>query len=777
MGITNVGSRFLESDVYKRRPIETARSASDSRRDSELPEIRGFPNRERAIKEKEKKALKTVLDAHADAAKENEVKAEGQLSTEKAEEGPSLGQTRSNQRSNSQVMRRPRELTSPTSKVVAKEKASLVPKLPKSEIKTPTKPTASIPERNEEDEAGGEEEKVPDSKGDVPTKKSVKRTRETIGNMDAKLTESVRRKIHMAYQNISDLEVWKKKHRLPPETKVYIVMGGYPDLKNALDSRGWVENPDSNSVCFDLKWTLMSRDIEYDSLNDSQVVNHFEKNTAITTKVGLAKNLRNLIWFNNVDIDTFYPRCFDLADVYDHQDFLEEFKAVKAEALLKNFMIKWEQEQGRAALAKDENFLMQTRVALDVCGRRVKDLDEIIDDPRECECTLVSADEWRILSMDEVDAETLAKRRHEAWYKKLTKKFNGPKKKKKKSKKKKEKKNQEQPEEDEAKAEPEEEGEEEEPVEEKKEEDSLLELSKSVRETLEALKNKFPQYTINGTRNIWIAKPAALSRGRGIAMFGNLTELLDHVKGKESQWVAQKYIENPLIIRGRKFDIRQWVLVRDWNPLEVWFYAECYVRFGAEQYDPTKFGNKFAHLTNNSIVKYSEHFDTSEIEGNMWTCAEFAAFLKEMTGRDVFEEEIQPRMKQIVVWSLECVQDMVESRRNTVELYGYDFMVDDDLKPWLIEINSSPAMDYSTTVTERLVKLVMEDTAKVIVDYASARKKERRKIDTGLFEMIHRGSEVTEQVKTVGLDLFCEGKALTKKKGLVKPTNVELKLK
>lgn len=53
-------------------------------------------------------------------------------------------------------------------------------------------------------------------------------------------------------------------------------------------------------------------------------------------------------------------------------------------------------------------------------------------------------------------------------------------------------------------------------------------------------------------------------------------------------------------------------------------------------------------------------------------------------------------MKQIVTWSLESVQDMIENKKNSVELYGYDFMIDEELNVWLIEINSSPAMDYST---------------------------------------------------------------------------------
>lgn len=61
-------------------------------------------------------------------------------------------------------------------------------------------------------------------------------------------------------------------------------------------------------------------------------------------------------------------------------------------------------------------------------------------------------------------------------------------------------------------------------------------------------------------------------------------------------------------------------------------------------------------------------------------------------------------------------------------------MLDNECNPWLLEVNSSPTMEFSTPITEILCKKVMEDTIKVIVDYHYAKKKS--KIDTGDWELI-----------------------------------------
>jgi tubulin monoglycylase TTLL3/8 len=54
--------------------------------------------------------------------------------------------------------------------------------------------------------------------------------------------------------------------------------------------------------------------------------------------VGLTHSLKNLIWFNNIDVDTFYPRCFDLGISEEADDFITDFKATKASNYLKIYV-------------------------------------------------------------------------------------------------------------------------------------------------------------------------------------------------------------------------------------------------------------------------------------------------------------------------------------------------------------------------------------------------------------------------------------------------------
>jgi len=105
-----------------------------------------------------------------------------------------------------------------------------------------------------------------------------------------------------------------------------------------------------------------------------------------------------------VDIDTFYPRCFDLAIQEELEDFIQEFKAVKAESYLKIYVREMRESQGSGKSSVDDKVL---KVALRVCDKRLRELDEMIDDPTAF-TELVTDEEWKILGADELTMETLA---------------------------------------------------------------------------------------------------------------------------------------------------------------------------------------------------------------------------------------------------------------------------------------------------------------------------------------------------------------------------------
>lgn len=154
--------------------------------------------------------------------------------------------------------------------------------------------------------------------------------------------------------------------------KIFIVVGGYDDMKASLKTRGWIENPNPQSLRFDFKWTLKIKDIEYNKLKDHQIVNHFEKNSCLTSKVGVCRNLKNLIGSDQIDIDMFYPRCFDLEDANEFEDFIEEFKFSKAEAILKEFL-----KFKNPHIDKNRELIIKT--ALAAIGRKILDVYEKIN--------------------------------------------------------------------------------------------------------------------------------------------------------------------------------------------------------------------------------------------------------------------------------------------------------------------------------------------------------------------------------------------------------------
>lgn len=75
----------------------------------------------------------------------------------------------------------------------------------------------------------------------------------------------------------------------------------------------------------------------------------------------------------------------------------------------------------------------------------------------------------------------------------------------------------------------------------------------------------------------------------------------------------QKYIEKPLLYKGRKFDIRHYMLAtRIGGRMRLYFYGEGYVRTSSSDFNLEEIGDNEIHLTNDAIQKYSESYGKYE---------------------------------------------------------------------------------------------------------------------------------------------------------------------
>ena len=104
---------------------------------------------------------------------------------------------------------------------------------------------------------------------------------------------------------------------------------------------------------------------------------------------------------------------------------------------------------------------------------------------------------------------------------------------------------------------------------------------------------------------LWILKPVAASCRREI----KITDKNTSIQEKEGI-PASKYIANPHLINGLKYDLRVYVLVTSFNPLKVYIYNDGLVRFATEKYtnDPSRLSKKYVHLTNFSVNKKNANF-------------------------------------------------------------------------------------------------------------------------------------------------------------------------
>ena len=81
--------------------------------------------------------------------------------------------------------------------------------------------------------------------------------------------------------------------------------------------------------------------------------------------------------------------------------------------------------------------------------------------------------------------------------------------------------------------------------------------------------NYFSTHKLPNSQNFWIVKPNTLSRGRGIYLVDQPSQIT-----KDEECIVSRYIDNPFTINGHKFDLRIYVVVTCYDPLRIYVFKE-----------------------------------------------------------------------------------------------------------------------------------------------------------------------------------------------------------
>jgi len=543
------------------------------------------------------------------------------------------------------------------------------------------------------------------------------------------------------------------------DRKVFRLDGGHRYFRQALKDRGWVEKFTPKTKRFgcgeieqkdekddeqtkelsshlplddfdmlvsralrdhepDLQFIPLHR-ISFNKLGKDILLNHFPK-ASFVTKTGLTSCLKDLTWLSDRHCDEFYPRCYILGDEEENEAFRDDFRRCAIMAFFKNCLEQIEAEKHENLNESQFSWVKSDSITFAL---------EMFNQHYNTSTCYARSTCSTIMKQKNLDNESAEEKKAwgnfiETFYKVAYKGFMVQ---------------------------------------------SAAPYESLIKDAINIDAESNPQAHIEGQKNLWIIKPGAMSRGRGIGVYNNLRQIIELLGPDLSviannKWVAQKYIERPLLIHHVKFDIRQWFVVTDWGQLTVWMYKRAYVRFATTKFTLDRLDTQ-THLTNNAIQKnleMDEDIVDDVPDDKMWFSEDLDQYLKDCGYGAVWDKKIVPGMKRILTESCLSGQDAAEPRKNSFEIYGADFMLDELLNPWLIEINQGPTMSTSTTVTNELVQEMTDDLFKIILDRRHTYRSNKPSTpDTGNFELIFRQGPV-ECPRYIGNSLNIEGKGLIK---------------
>ena len=234
----------------------------------------------------------------------------------------------------------------------------------------------------------------------------------------------------------------------------------------------------------------------------------------------------------------------------------------------------------------------------------------------------------------------------------------------------------------------------------------------------------------HGTCGPWILKRTDLSNGEGAqilpdparwaAQSGERERLIE--QGLASEYIVQRYIDKPLLLDGRKSELRTYWLVASLEPLVVLYHPGT-VRLNVQAYRRDEYDNDLIHITNtrrqlqSAALNATQRANHGASLGLKWTHEQLRADLMERGYGSDSWERLQHTIRQILIRTVNAtvyeLTDRVGEARGTFQLFGADFVVDDELQPWLTEVQVGPGLSHDEPVKASIIPALVADAAAI----------------------------------------------------------------
>ncbi|KAF7725479.1 hypothetical protein EC973_009579 [Apophysomyces ossiformis] len=229
----------------------------------------------------------------------------------------------------------------------------------------------------------------------------------------------------------------------------------------------------------------------------------------------------------------------------------------------------------------------------------------------------------------------------------------------------------------------------------------------------------------DGTNHVFIIKPSMANKAAGIQVFNSLDQLRaifeensdDEDEDADSEdlmqvreWVIQRYVHKPLLVNKRKFHVRAYVLAA--SNIKVYLYRDMLALFALREYDIQRLSDPLAHLTNTCIQTDQADFDEQASVRLFWQLEQLGV------ARDHLESMFDQMQKILADVFDACTSETTtfQAIPNAFELFGVDFLVDEDKRVYFLEANAFPDFKQTGAELQHIIQELFEATTTTAIE-------------------------------------------------------------